>query len=360
MKYILHILVCFSYLTSNIGHAQSPQNDGYEWKLLPIPILFFTPETSLGYGGMLVTSYQKAGLPVSNLRVIVSSTLKDQFATNLHLDHNIGNRDYRIELKLNYRVYPLKFFGIGPNSSFEDGENYTPEIFEAWLYGEKKIIDNTYLSAGYYIDRYTLKKTKTDGIIQNRNIQGDEGGMTSGLRLAMSYDNRDRRYASKSGLLAELQLFSFLKETGSDFKYNQYNFNLKYFYSPTNTGTLATQTLITSMEGEASFRLLAGFGGFKIMRGYYFKRYRDMKAISQQAEWRQHLYKDFGATVFAGIGQVNNVFSSALLDDMKTNYGVGLRYTVDQKNRYNLRADFGFTPESGFKPAVYVAVFEAF
>ena len=359
MKYIFVFTIVA--MLSSMGQAQSAPEDGYQWKFLPIPVLFYTPETSLGYGGMLITSYQKADLPVSNIRVIISNTTQNQFNTNLHIDHNIGNRDYRIDLKLNYRIYPLKFYGIGPESHTEDDvEDYTPEIFEGWLYGEKKVFHHTYLAGGYYIDRYTLKEKQTDKQLTNSNITGNKGGTTSGLRLSLSYDSRDHRYGPKSGMLSEFQVRSFSKAFGSDFTYEEYHFNFRYFYSPTNSATIGTQTLITSIEGDPSFRHLAGFGGYKIMRGYYYKRFRDKKAVSQQVEWRQHIYKNFGGTVFAGIGQVSHDFSPKLITSMKTNYGFGVRYNVDKENRYNLRADLGFIPERGLNPSLYIAVFEAF
>lgn len=358
-------LVTTTLFASNTSEPLKQQNpaisNDYKYELLPIPAVFFTPETNLGYGAMLVLSYYKPEQTPSTLRLFVSHTLKNQISSNLHWDHIVNNRQYRFTNRLNFRIYPLKYFGIGPENDFDnDGEDFTPQVIEGRFQAEKRLAPNFYGNVHYLFDSYKINAAQENGLIDQGLAPGSQKGTTSGLGLELQYDNRDHLYVPSSGWSSTIRVRGFDQAIGSDFRYVEYYGQHKHFFSLYPGGTLATNSIVTSMDGEASFRLIPGFGGYKIMRGYFFKRYRDKNTFSQQVELRQHVYWRFGMTVFGGVGNVAPDFSPKLLDDMKYNYGVGFRFVADTKNKYNLRADFGFKPESGLSPFIYVAVFEAF
>jgi len=105
------------------------------------------------------------------------------------------------------------------------------------------------------------------------------------------------------------------------------------------------------------FQRLSKLGGSLLMRGYYEGRYRDHDLIVAQAEYRLPLWRRFGLTGFAGIGDVADKISRFRSREMKTSAGLGLRYMLIPEEKMNLRFDFGFGKDtSGF----YVTITEAF
>ena len=92
------------------------------------------------------------------------------------------------------------------------------------------------------------------------------------------------------------------------------------------------------------------------MRGYYRGRYRDNNMYSVQAEYRIPVYWRFGLDIFAGFGDVgpNIIFD---LKTTKPSYGVGLRFSVDKKEKINIRFDYARGKDS---QAFYISFGEAF
>lgn len=98
-------------------------------------------------------------------------------------------------------------------------------------------------------------------------------------------------------------------------------------------------------------------GGSYVMRGYFEGRFRDKSLLVFQAEYRMPLFWRLGAVGFVGVGNVAEKFSQLDLGNLKSAYGIGLRFLFDRKERIQLRMDIGWGKNSsGF----YFSIFEAF
>ena len=109
--------------------------------------------------------------------------------------------------------------------------------------------------------------------------------------------------------------------------------------------------------GEVPIRNLSMLGGSEMMRGFYKGRYADKNMFTTQAEIRQYLFWRIGVVAFAGSGQVSNSFDDLRWDRMHFSYGGGLRLMVQEKEKLNLRIDYGIGEG---KSGVYVILKEAF
>ena len=83
-------------------------------------------------------------------------------------------------------------------------------------------------------------------------------------------------------------------------------------------------------------------GSDKIVRGYYYGRFRDKNLYTLQGDIRRQLVGRFGAAVFGGITKLYPNLRGLTLTNLKPNYGLGLRFLIDRKSNINLRLDYGF------------------
>lgn len=91
--------------------------------------------------------------------------------------------------------------------------------------------------------------------------------------------------------------------------------------------------------GSSPFYLMPALGNDEMMRGYYNGRYRDRNFIAGQTELRYRLDARWGVVGFLGAGEVFH--SSFSFNQLKPNYGGGLRYFFDVEKGLSVRADYG-------------------
>jgi hypothetical protein len=121
---------------------------------------------------------------------------------------------------------------------------------------------------------------------------------------------------------------------------------------------LAYQAIARATTGDPPFQLLPAIGGQNLLRGVYDGRYRDRYALAGQAEYRAHLWWRFGAVAFLGAGQVARRGGDFRIDGLHPTGGGGLRFTLDPRERMNLRVDYGMG--QGGTSGLYITVGEAF
>ncbi len=88
---------------------------------------------------------------------------------------------------------------------------------------------------------------------------------------------------------------------------------------------LATTTWLKSDE-DVPFFMLPSLGGGSNLRGFSSWRFRDRNSLLLQAEWRIMANRFFDTAVFYDAGQVAAHKSALHINDMKTDYGFGVRF----------------------------------
>jgi hemolysin activation/secretion protein len=120
---------------------------------------------------------------------------------------------------------------------------------------------------------------------------------------------------------------------------------------------LGVQSISRISEGHTPVRYFSLLGGTEIMRGYYKGRYAGKDMIAFQAEIRQYLFWRLGVVGFASAGQVSNSIKDFGTNDFHYSFGGGIRLMVNEKEKLNLRIDYGFAKQNH---GVYVILKEAF
>ena len=329
--------------------------------LVPLPIVFYSPETSLAFGGVLFNLFRTVPEDTlskfSNVRTAIIFTLRSQLLIDVDHDIFTRNEKFRITGKFLFAKFPDFFYGIGNETLEEHEELFNANNFNVKTQFMRQIFDNFYVGLMYNFFFLGNVEKEEGGILDSEDIPGKDGGKSSGLGLIVQWDTRDFNLNCTRGHFIELATRHYRDYLGSDFTYNIIEMEARKFFPLFPRHVLGLHFLGRFSNRDVPFHQLSLLGGDKLMRGYYRGRYRDKVLLAAQAEYRWQFYKRFGVVVFGGLGDVSPQFETFELSDVKPSYGLGLRYMILPKRKVNLRLDFGFGKETS---GIYINITEAF
>ncbi|TAE89525.1 MAG: hypothetical protein EAY81_02205 [Bacteroidetes bacterium] len=307
------------------------------------PTIAYTPETKWEFGLVNVVLFYAKNDKRNRLSEINSFTFyTQQRQYGIWLDHAIyGNKDKYFFLgKVRFQYFPLKYYGIGnqaPKDNPEVINSFSLQIRERVLKQIRK-----HLFVGIEFDYQNLYQVE----FKNTNPK---------IALPLGYRNE------RKAVFAELAYLNYGKVLPSDFSFQSFQFEGRYFRKGfTKDQVAAFQVLGQFNSGNMPFNQLALMGGEMMMRGYYLGRFRDKNYLAAQAEYRFLPFpfsKRLGGALFAAIGSVEPKVKDFSLYDIKPSGGFGLKYLVFKSKDIYLRGDIAFTREGrGF----YLFIGEAF
>lgn len=330
-----------------------------KYKVLALPVLFYTPDTRLGFGsGGIVTWQTPTARYPNSVNFSAAYTLRKQLLLWFPFQLYSRNTRWQTYGELGYFRYVFDYFGIGNASRLDAREKYDAAFPRVRLNGLRSVIkDKHFLGLRYYMDVYQITRIDSAARLIIERPMGINGGTTSGLGLVWLTDTRDVRFFPRKGVFAEGVLYHEGKSTGSSFDFTRFMADIAVYKAIGAKHTLATQASVTITNGaEVPFYNLATLGGTKRLRGYIEGQYRDKHAALLQSEWRTKFTQRFGVVAFGGAGMVWHDAESAW--QLRPNYGLGLRFALDVKQQLHARADYGFG--QGGSRGFYLTIGEAF
>jgi len=348
MKKLILIFLLLIWLSPSLA-ADEPKRSG----LLPIPAVFYTPETRIGGGASLIYFFRMPDSATetrpSNIGVLGLYTQNNQYLISGGPKLYWQNELYFANLGVAYQKWPDHFYGIG-NQTHQDAEEvFTPLISRFSLEISRRWIGRLYAGPTYRYFRYSMEKKEDDGLLESGEIEGADGGLVSAVGLAITWDSRDNTFSANEGGYYRATAEMIHPAWGSDFTFNQFEVDLRHYYPIASEHILALQALFKGMTDDPPFLLLAELGGSQIMRGIYEGRYRDRSLAALQAEYRFPIWWRFSGAVFASAGDVADRLNFLYVPDFKVAAGGGLRAALNQRERIKLRIDFGVSEEdTGF------------
>lgn len=306
------------------------------------PVLFYTPETRLGFGaaGICTFNFKKDSLnaPRSSFNLGFAYTQNKQILFYLPYFLFFKNRAYQVYGELGYNKYFYNFYGVGNDQPKDFVEKYGVEFPRLRVTALKKLADHFYGGLRYAYDKFSLFDLDSTGQLIKKDIPGSNGGIVSGFGVVTVYDSRDFIFYPSKGIYGELVAYHDDERTGSTFNYTRIAFDVsKYFSYKENILALNLYTIYS--DSDLPFFQMGNLGGQKKMRGFYEGRYRDNNLLVFQAEYRRHLFWILGFTVFADAGQVAKRYNAFNNKNWRYTYGAGLRLTLDKAQKINLRID---------------------
>lgn len=364
MQRIVLLFCLISALLSNskaevplVKDSLKSQRSGF----LVFPFFLISPETSWGFGAasayFFKTNTLDEKLRTSDVNLFSLYTLEEQIVIVLGSTIYFPKEKKIFRWQSSYSYYPDKFWGIGNHTNASNVEDYSIKQFFLNPQILWKIKPKLYF--GTTVEYQLTKNFKylSGGIFDQQNIDGRFGGTSNGIGLLFTYDTRNATYSPTKGNFLEINITSFNKLIGSSFDFVTYSVEMKKFIALQKNTIVGLHVLGKFNKGVVPIRNLAMLGGSEIMRGFYKGRYADKDLVSFQSEVRQHLYKRLGVVGYASIGQVSEDISKLELNNFHFAYGAGLRIMVEQKEKLNLRIDYG---RGEGKDGLYVILREAF
>ncbi|MBB3699380.1 BamA/TamA family outer membrane protein [Flammeovirga yaeyamensis] len=362
VNFLIGLLFCGTVYAQTPTDSSQVNTSFKRWKVLPLPTIGYAPETK-GYLGAVALFTLHLGDTSLNRRstmdVEFNYTQNNQMISDINWELNFGKGNWLTQGTVMYKKFPDLFWGIGNNTQEEEKESFESEIFTVDIQLQRKIYKSIYLGAYFsHVNEFNMTSNEENGLIKNQEILGTKDYQITHWGMALSSDNRKNilnpqqghflQVIAASGHYSEENLQKSNVRLSLDFR--------KYLHLFHSKNVLAFQLNSINNFGVNPFNTLAKIGSNSYMRGYYKGRYRDNYMLSVQAEYRFTIYKRWGATLFAGQGDVFDDWNNVSFE--KSSLGGGLRFLIDRENNTNLRIDYavGVDGNNGF----YIGFGEAF
>lgn len=310
-----------------------------------LPVAFYTPETKLAFGGIAINMFRLDPTDTitrtSNIRTAAIYTTRNQFIFSSDFNVFLKEEKYQLRGNVAFLNFPDNFYGIGNDTRLQDEEVFGNNILNITGRVMRKVKPGLFVGGIYNFYSMFNVETEPDFILSTENIPGNEGVRLSGVGFQVSYDKRENVLNAAKGCYLEFSTRFFQNFLGSNYQFQQYELDLRKYHRLHPKHVVATQFKGEIREGDVPFQQMSLLGGDKMLRGYYRGRYREKKLLAVQAEYRYTVCERFGLVAFGGVGEVGDKFSDFKLDDFKYSYGGGLRFTLNRKERLNIRFDYG-------------------
>jgi hypothetical protein len=325
-----------------------------------IPAVSYTPETSLGVGAVGMYKFKldrsDSAMAYSNISPIALYTFNRQLILSARYQV-LSVENYVFRGEIGYWLFPYFFWGIGNNPPSNRKEEYSASFPRFFLSAYRKWKPNLYAGIKYEFQNTNITKTDPDGQLSGGKVPGSGGSIQSGIGLGANYDSRDHVLSAHEGWFVDVGFVGMGSATGSSYTDVKWTIDARKYFKVNAQYVLAFQGIYEGHTGTPPFNLTAQLGGNEIMRGYQRGVYRDNNLMAIQGEYRSPVfYKYFAAAVFGSIGGVGQDFGD-ITRHLKWTTGGGLRFSTRPQDRFFLRVDVGFGPDTfGF----YFALGEAF
>lgn len=350
------------FLQFKADKQKTKENDRSSFTI--IPLLFYTPETTVGFGiGGQGTFFTKGSDTTTRPSTMFFSgiyTLRNQFLLTAEPQIYLNNEKYLIDGKFLFKIFPDYFWGIGNESadSLQEDFNMQTTMLEVALL--RRLKPNVNFGFEYVFHAYDMKEYEQDGLVASTE-HFQESIISSGFSMVINFDSRDNYQAPKEGSYYYLRSGIASKVLGSTWSFQYSTFDLRNYFKIKDKGrtTLACQVYLNFTTGRVPFQELSRYGGSIYARGYYLGRYTDNNMYVFQSELRQKLKGKWSMAVFGTAGDVYSDRNEIDLKKLKVSTGGGIRWQIRKGDPSLLRFDFAY----GFATkgtGVYFGVNEAF
>jgi outer membrane protein assembly factor BamA len=322
-------------------------------KILPVPAFGYSPETRTYVGAVVLFTfnlYKDTLTRTSNAKVEFNYTWNKQMILEAEWNYFLKEEKWFTRGKLHYSKFPDLYYGIGSATPDSNKLGFNSDRIVAEMGLLKKVGDRLF-SGGFvkYIDYKNVSYT-SDAVLYPELVNAS----TIGVGYTILSDKRNSLLTPTKGSYVNFNIsYNAAKKS-----YVKLFLDVRGYKTWNNKYTLAGRFVHDVNIGEPPFYDYAFLGGDRFVRGYYFGRYRDKVLSSIQAEFRAHIVWRIGLAAFGGLSSIYPEAYEIQTKNAKYNYGLGLRFLMDKKDRTNLRLDYaiGQDGNDGF----YVSFGESF
>ena len=358
------ILALAALLSARPGLADSTET-AQRWAL--VPILISNAETGIQAGALVMRFLNPgdtANLP-STVGFAARVSQEKQVEVNLFPEWYLGGNRYHVTSSLNYIRWPADFYGVGNGSDIpkDSADPYLAEGVKGDLTAERQWRPG-FFAGPQALFNYERIESEGSPLRLTDSVAGKGGGLTSGLGGVMTYDARDGIFWARRGCFLRAKAAWYRSWWGSEFDFDSYSLEARQFFPLFATGALGLSATLQLKDGDVPFRELSTANGDQMMRGLVRGKYRDRHLLVLQGEyksyfpdwgWLSHPWfrNRLGWAAFAEAGQVAHSVEDFAWEELRPDFGVGLRYAMNPREKMNIRIDLGFV-DGGVAPAINI------
>ena len=229
------VLLLFAWMAIGSVSGQSDASDSSgkfirKSSLIPIPIVYYTPETRWAGGLAALLTFRTRGqsdeIRPSQITLGFAYTQEKQVLLYLPFQFFSKDESWQTYGELGYYKYVYQYFGIGNDTRKADEESYDVTYPRLRVNVLKEIATHHYLGFRYWWDDYQIKSLMKGGLLEQNHTTGSRGGTISGAGLVWNFDSRDQLFYPRNGVWTEVELFFNRKELGSDFNFFRFSIDL--------------------------------------------------------------------------------------------------------------------------------------
>jgi outer membrane protein assembly factor BamA len=362
MFFRLRFLLPAFALICGFSCAWSEIDEKPAFSIIPLPFVFFQPETGFGGGAicMAVENSKTENLKqlLDSYRVVGLYTAEKQIEFAFSGEHYSSDNNLQVKLDADYIRSPGIFYGIGgPVQGLDEDYTTVGLCIDASM--GFALARGLYLGPSFTFKNHSMIEGVAEGVLRNGDIEGASGARVLGPGLRLSYEGRDSPIAASRGYFADLSTTFSPEAIGASSTVSFWALDLRGYATPLEgyKAVIAGQVYTAFTIGDTPFQELPELGGDERLRGYIREEYRDKCMIMAQGEVRLPLWWRLGLALFGGVGQIGESYSGLSLDDVRFGKGFGIRFLIDKESAANLRIDLAWGDEG---PEVYFQLGEAF
>ncbi len=322
-------------------------------KILPIPTIGYSPETKTYVGAVTLFTFNLHNDSVtrtSNAKLEFNYTWNKQLILEAGWNYFFKEEKWFTKGLIHYSKFPDLYYGIGPTTPALNKLVFNSNRFIVEVAMLKKMGNKLFSGLNLKYINYSNIQPKSDEIIYKELTSAS----TFGIGYTVLKDTRNNLLTPTKGVYVYGNSSYNLANTN----YWEFTLDLRYYKTWYNKFTWANRMVNDFTIGTPPFFDYAFLGGDKLVRGYYYGRYRDQHLSTWQTEFRLPVVGRLGLATFGGLSTLYSAQHPLTTKHIKYNYGFGIRFKVDKKDNTNLRFDYAIG--SGNNTGFYVSFGESF
>ena len=330
------------------------------WGIVPVPVLGFSPDFGaiIGLAGIAfygpdvgVPEGERVGLRNNTVAVNGFGTTNGSFVAVGATTNYFRQEFFRLDTRFASSRRPSTYYGVGSDSSKDDGIEHTPTAFELTVGPSVQVARDLFIGPEIDAAYTAVKEVKAT----EPTVIEDVARIGVGAQLI--WDTTGGVFFPLRGVNIETRARQYLRALGGDHTYGIYTLDARAYRGVWLGHVLAVQGLYQRSWGDPDWNMLPGIGGDGVFRGLLEGRFRDEATLSAQLEYRAPVTSWLGFVLFGSVGQVGANVVDMEWSEPKLAAGAGVRIALNRAQRLNFRIDVSFVGE---EISPYINAREAF
>lgn len=330
---------------------QAQDNKKKKISILPVPTFGYEPETETHIGAVSLFTldfYQDSTTRVSNGKMEFNYTWRKQSIFEVQWNYFFKNEKWFTSGEIHVSKFPDYYYGVGQHTVAPNELLYESNRVIVDINVYKHLQDQLFFGMGlrYYDYRNIQSEVK-------HSFNELKDASIIGVKIELLKDKRDNLLNPTRGIYYNLETdYNHCSQ-----KYYRFIADIRKYYTFKKNHVFATRFYNSMIYGTPTFFDYSILGGDDFVRGYYYGRFRELNLSTFQIESRFKIYRRWGVALIGGVSTLYDAIDE-IGQAIRPNYGVGIRFLMDRKEKINLRLDYvrGNDSQSGF----YISFGESF